>query len=145
MKLEIFIDPKTEEERVEVYARERNSLINRIEEICGENAVELIGYDERGAVRFEPQEVVCFLSEGGATVARLRGGTVEVRLRLYQLEAALGSDFIRINKSCIANISHISRFDVTFMGALAVVFKDGYRDFVSRRQLKAVKERLGLK
>ena len=34
---------------------------------------------------------------------------------------------------------------VTLGGSLTVVLKNGYRDYVSRRQLKAVKERMGLR
>ena len=56
----------------------------------------------------------------------------------------LGTDFIKINQSCIANIRQIQRFDTSFSGTLRVIFKNGYTDYVSRRQLKAVKERLGL-
>ena len=56
-----------------------------------------------------------------------------------------GSDFVKLNQSCIVNIKKIECFDASLGGALKVTLKNGYRDYVSRRQLKAVKERLGLK
>jgi len=37
----------------------------------------------------------------------------------------------------------IKKFDVSFGGALTVIFKNGYTDYVSRRQMKIVKERIG--
>jgi DNA-binding LytR/AlgR family response regulator len=68
-----------------------------------------------------------------------------VKLRLYQLEERLDKCFIKINQSCIANVRQISKVEATFSGALSVVFKNGYRDYISRRNLKKVKERLGVK
>jgi DNA-binding LytR/AlgR family response regulator len=47
--------------------------------------------------------------------------------------------------SCIANLSKIKKFNASFSGSLSVVFKNGYTDYVSRRSVKFIKERLGLK
>ena len=76
----------------------------------------------------------------------LNSSTQKLRLhqRLYELEELGESNLIKINQSCIANTEKIDRFEVSFGGALAVVFKNGHRDYVSRRQLKYVKERIGL-
>ena len=57
----------------------------------------------------------------------------------------MSEDFLKINQSCIVSIDRIERFDVTPGGALTVIMKNGYKDYVSRRQMKAVKERLGIK
>ena len=42
------------------------------------------------------------------------------------------------------NVSKIKLFDVNFGGALKVILKSGYSDYVSRRQVKNVKEWLGI-
>ena len=39
----------------------------------------------------------------------------------------------------------ISHFDVSISGSLIVVFKSKYKDYVSRRRIKEIKERMGLK
>jgi acetyl esterase/lipase len=41
-------------------------------------------------------------------------------------------------------IKHIKRFNTSVGGALTVTLQNGFRDYVSRRQLKSVKERLEL-
>ena len=69
----------------------------------------------------------------------------QVKQRLYQIENRLDDNFIRINQSCIANIRQIKKVQATFSGAFDVVFKNGYRDYISRRNLNSVKERLGVK
>ena len=70
---------------------------------------------------------------------------VRVKFRLYEIEEVFDTGFVKINQSCIANISKMKKFDVSLGGALRVEFKNGYRDYVSRRQMRAVKERLGIK
>ena len=65
-------------------------------------------------------------------------------LRLWQLEELLGEEFLKINQSCLANVSRIKRFRASFGGSLLVSFACGYEDYVSRRQLKQVKERMGM-
>ena len=67
-----------------------------------------------------------------------------LKQRLYQVEDNLDKDFIKINQSTIANIRMIERFSVSIGGSLQVIFKNGYKDYVSRRQLKSVKERMGI-
>jgi DNA-binding LytR/AlgR family response regulator len=70
--------------------------------------------------------------------------TFQLKERLYMLEEMLDDSFLKINQSCIANIHKIKKFDASFSGALFVTLQNGYKDYVSRRRLKAVKERIGL-
>ena len=87
-------------------------------------------------------EVYAFTVEDGHVTAITERGRLRVRERIYQLEETVGARFVKINQSTLANLSHVDRFDVTIGGALTVIFKNGYRDYVSRRQLRAVKERI---
>ena len=57
----------------------------------------------------------------------------------------LKDSFVYINQGCLANLKMIDHFDASIGGTLMVVFKSGYKDFVSRRQLKNIKERIGIK
>ena len=144
MKLTVIIDKERDEEIV-LYLKEHKPLEERIRGILGVEEPELIGYDERGAVRLDPARVSCFSVELGRTVAVVGKKRYRVDKRLYELSELLDDSFIKINQSCIANIKMIERFDASLGGSLIVIFKDGNRDYVSRRQLKSVKERIGFK
>ena len=61
-----------------------------------------------------------------------------------ELEEKLPLDFVKINQSCLANIKKIERFSASVGGSLKVIFKNGHTDYVSRRQLRTVKEKLGI-
>ncbi|MBR5242301.1 MAG: LytTR family transcriptional regulator [Clostridia bacterium] len=144
MKLTVIIDKERDEEIV-LYLKEHKPLEERIRGILGVEEPELIGYDERGAIRLDIASVSCFSVELGRTVAVVGKKRYRVDKRLYELSALLDESFIKINQSCIANIKMIERFDASLGGSLIVIFKDGNRDYVSRRQLKSVKERIGFK
>ena len=92
----------------------------------------------------KPKQISCFVSGGDKVFAIAGEHRYLVKKRLYQLEEQLGKDYIKINQSCLANVGQISRFSASIGGSLEVVFRDGYKDYVSRRELKKVKERMGI-
>ena len=143
MKLKIFVD-KTKEEEILIYVHEKNGLVEEIERLVSENNFELIGYKDNEDQKLGRLEVNCFICDSNKVFA-LTDEKLVVRLRLYQIEDLLDDNFVRINQSCIANIRKIEKTQADFSGALTVVFKNGYRDYISRRNLKKVKERLGVK
>lgn len=143
MKFTVIITNERDEEVV-IYAREKTKLIYDIENLIRDNAFELIGYSGYEAVNLRTDEVVCFLVEEGKVYAITDKNRFRLKSRLYQLEETLPENFVKINQSCIANIKKIERFDTSVSGTLLIKFKNGYKDYVSRRQMKAVKERFGL-
>ncbi len=143
MKFTLIIGEDREDEAV-VYASEENELVKAIRELCEKENEHIVGYDENGIYKISPFDVICFVSDGDRLYAYTERGRLRVKNRLYKIEDGLPSCFMRINQSCVANIGMIERFDASFAGTLGVVFKNGYRDYVSRRNLKKVKERIGL-
>lgn len=144
MKLKIFID-KNHEEEILIYAHEKSALIDSIEKLLSDEGEPLVGYTEKEAVRLDVTDVYCFTVEDNKVCAVTEKEKLRLKERLYQIEERLPDNFIKINQSCIANIRKIERFDSSISGTLSVIFKNGHRDYVSRRNLKHVKERLGLK
>ncbi|MBR4086311.1 MAG: LytTR family transcriptional regulator [Clostridia bacterium] len=143
MKCKIIIDPSREEE-ILVYAQKTSPLTEAIERLAREEESAWIGYGKESIVPLDPKEVLCFSVEGNKVYAHLEKERLWMKCRLYQLEERLPEEFIKINQSCIANCKKIARFEVSISGALRVVFRNGYSDYVSRRQLKFVKERFGI-
>ena len=41
-------------------------------------------------------------------------------------------------------VTKIKKFESTIGGSLKVIFKNGYVDYISRRELKIVKQRMGI-
>lgn len=143
MKCKTFIGTEHEDE-VLIYSNSRTKLVEDIENlVLGENT-ELVGYIDRDAVKLDVSEIHCFIAEDNKGYALTEKQKLRLRQRIYILEEMLDGNFVKINQSCIANIRQIRKFGVTISGSLNVTFKNGYSDYVSRRNMKKVKERLGI-
>lgn len=142
MICKVFID-KEKEEQVLIYAHAETPLVAAIRQLAEEDALLLMGSNGNKTAQLRPSEVECFMTENNKVYALTATDQWQLKCRLYQLEERLSEQFIKINQSCIANVRAIERFDAAFSGALRVRFKNGHCDYVSRRCLKHVKERLG--
>ena len=139
MKCRTVID-KDREEEVVIYVHEKSTLSSEIEEFVLGRSLELLGYKDKNIVKLLPSDVYCFIVEDNRVYAVCENERFQIKQRLYLLETMLDKDFVKINQSCIANIRKIAKFDASITGTLMVNFKNGYKDYVSRRQLKIVKE-----
>ena len=142
MKCKVFID-KNHEEEVVIYSHQRNSLVEQIESLVDSQELEITGYKEQETVKLDLSEIFCFICEENKIYALTEKERFKIKLRLYQLEEKLPQNFVKLNQSCIGNVKKIQKFNASFGGSLSVEFKNGYKDYVSRRQLKIVKERFG--
>lgn len=135
---------KGQKEDFVIYAKEKSALLLKIEELIETADSELLGYSESNIIKLDASEVYCFFIEAGRVYAITEKERWQVKERLYRLEEKYSDTFVKINQSCLVNLSKITRFSTSVGGSLMVILKNGHRDYVSRRQLKAVKERLGL-
>ena len=143
MEFRLIID-KDREEEVIVYAHKNTDKIEKIKAIVCEKAELLKGYLENDIVLLTFDEIYCFAIERGRLYALTKDKRLLLKERLYQIEERIDGDFIKINQSCVVKIDKIERFSASFGGALKVKLKNGYTDYVSRRQIKAIKERMGI-
>ena len=143
MKCTVILD-KTREEEIVIYAHQKNEMIFEIERMAQEKPLQMTGFLNEEIVRLEPQDIYCFTVEGGRLYAIGESEKYLIKARLYNIEEILDKNFIKINQSSIANVKKIQKFDASISGTLKVIFKNGHTDYVSRRNIKNVKERLGL-
>ena len=143
MQYRIEISSEQKEDII-IFAKEKTSVLEKIEEIISAEKTELLGYSENDIIKISKDEVYCFLTENGRIYAMTEGGRWQLKERLYTLEEKFSLNFVKINQSCLVKIDKIAKFRTTIGGALQVVLKNGYTDYVSRRQLKEVKERIGI-
>ena len=148
LKCEIISDDK-HREGVFIYAPADDADAQRIKAFVESLAAceqTLMGYGDGEARVLTPDEIYCVAVEDSRVYALTKSDKYQLKERLYRVEELLyGSDFVKLNQSCIVNIKMIEGFDASLGGALRVTLKNGYRDYVSRRQIKIVKERLGLR
>lgn len=143
MKCTVILD-KTRDEEILIYAHQKSELINEIERMATNDTKQITGYLRGEIVKLDTQQIYCITIDDGKLYAVCKNEKFLVKSKLYIIEDMLDNCFIKINQSSIANINKILKFDASISGTLKIVFKNGYVDYVSRRNIKNVKERLGL-
>lgn len=147
MKFNLIITK--EEESITLCVHKRSPLTDKIEELVRNDelsidGININGYLEKDIVPLKLEKISRFYAEDDKCYASVDKKTYQIRKRLYQIEEILPSYFIRINKSSIININFIKRFNTSWTANVFVELIDGFKDYISRRQLKNVKERLGI-
>lgn len=146
MFFKLIID-KEKEESVVATVHEPSALTDALQALVAgtERRDELTGYTEEDMVILKIGRIECICVEDGRTFAFYDDGIrYRLRGRLYEAEAKLGSDFVRINKSALANWNRIRRFKASIAGAVDVEFKSGHVEYVSRRCFAELKRRFDL-
>ena len=122
-----------------------DDVTNIIKRLEANDKQTIIGKKENNMYILEPDEVVCFYTEGQKVKASTMTDSYEVKEKLYQLESSLESfGFIKLSKYAVANIKMIKKIEVEFNGSLIVHFKNSKTESISRRQVSKVKIALGL-
>ena len=142
MKLNVFVD-KTQEERIDIYVKEKRQIVEDIKNLISEENI-LLCYKNSEIYKVSLSEIILLAVENEKVAVFTEKDKFFIKERLYMAEEKLSSDFIRLNQSAIGNIRKIRKFDCSVSGTLKVTFTNGLTDYVSRRQVKAVRERLGL-
>ena len=143
MKFSLNIDQSREEEVI-IYAHEIRPIFEEVKRLILNEGVNLIGYEADTIMVLPLADTACFITQNDKVFALVGDKKYLVKKRLYQIAELLDGNYLRLNQSCIGNVRQISKFKASFGGSLEVVFRNGYRDYVSRRELKHVKERIGI-
>ena len=146
MKFTLNID-KTCEEEITATVHAPSELTERIEalvmEYMGRDKLPVYTEDEMKMLPIAQIECITVI-DGKTWAIDTLGKRYRLKGRLYEVETLLPSNFIRINKSALANTARLDRFAVCFTGAVDAVFQSGYREYVSRRCFADIKRRYDL-
>ena len=129
--------------KVVIYAKASSALTEEIKRIAEENT--LFGHMSGEIVKLDLANISCIAVMDNRIHALCGKDWYLLKERLYVLEEKLPENFVRINQSCLANIRQMKKFDASISGTLKITFKNGYVDYVSRGQLKLIKQRIGNK
>ena len=146
MKFTLNID-KTCDEEITATVHAPSELTERIEalvmEYMGRDKLPVYTEDEMKMLPIAQIECITVI-DGKTWAIDTSGKRYRLKGRLYEVETLLPSNFIRINKSALANTARLDRFAVCFTGAVDAVFQSGYREYVSRRCFADIKRRYDL-
>ncbi len=92
-----------------------------------------------------PKEVFYFEAVDNKVFLYLEKDVCETKQKLYELEERFrGTDFVRVSKSVILNLSKVRNLSPAFNGRFEATMKNGEKLIVSRAYVPILKEKLGL-
>lgn len=105
----------------------------------------LTAYSDEGITRLSPKEIFYFEAVDNKVFAYCEKEVYEVKKKIYELEADYAkTDFIRVSKSTIINISKIVRLKPAFNGRFEAELQNGEKTIISRSYIGGLKNRLGI-
>lgn len=144
MKFVLIVDTE-KQPSVTVVCNKVTRAVQKIEEICNQADGELIyGYQADEIIPLALADITCFFTKENKVYARVEEKEYAVKLRIKQIVELVDDSFIKINQGCIVKVNAIKRFTASIGGSLQITLKDGYTDYVARREVRNIKRRLGL-
>lgn len=144
MKFVLIVDSE-KQPSVTVVCNKVTRAVQKIEEICNQADGELIyGYQADEIIPLALADITCFFTKDNKVYARVEEREYAVKLRIKQIVELIDDSFIKINQGCIVKVNAIKRFTASIGGSLQITLKDGYTDYVARREIRNIKRRLGL-
>ena len=105
----------------------------------------LVAYEGNEIHRIGQSELYYIEVVDNKTFLYCRNKVLESRQKLYELELSLAnSDFLRISKSVILNLSKIQSLSPALNGRLEASLENGEKIIVSRQYVGDLKKRLGI-
>lgn len=105
----------------------------------------LTGYIEDKIVKLEPKDIFYFESVDNRVFAYTGKGVYEVHKKLYEIEEEyVYTDFLRISKSAIVNVSKIAYLRPIFNGRFEAKLKNDEKIIISRQYVVDLKKKLGI-
>lgn len=144
MKIHIDLDDEHEDLSIIIKAKEWTAELDELISFIKKQKTErLFGVDDDQTILLDPNDIDYVYSAQRKVYAALGEQHIEVRMKLYEIEQILlPHDFMRFSKSVIGNLHHIERFELSFNGNLCVYFQSGNKEFITRKYVAAIKERL---
>lgn len=88
-------------------------------------------------LEIEYEDIIMFYSDKKYNYCKTKEEHYKIKSKLYEIEKS-NNNFIRISKSCIVNLEHIEKFDISETGKIIVKLDDNTEQIVSRRKTKEI-------
>ena len=146
MNIELKIVPELKEVSIKIEAPELTDEVRRLlKKLNQTSGKPLTGTRNQRIYILVQEDISFFFCESQKVFASCDSGVYEMRQKLYELEEQLkNTSFVRISKSVIANIKNVSHLEMSFNGSMCANFKNGSKEFVSRKYVASIKDYLSI-
>ena len=145
MKITIEIPKPGEEEEVIIRCVSMDEKILRFISSLKSEQESLTGYVEDRIVKLIPKDIYYFEAVDKKVFAYAAKETYEIHKKLYEIEQENEhTDFLRISKSIIVNVSKIAYVKPIFNGRFEANLRNEEKIIVSRQYVLDLKKKIGI-
>lgn len=144
MKVEIRLSEDITEPYARIYAGAITEEIHRAAKLLETEESIITAKEEERLAVLRPGEIYMLRAENKEVVIYCETKKYTTGRKLYELEAMLGRDFMRISKSTIVNLKKIDSVEPAFNAMMYLILKNGCRDYITRTYLPEFKKYLGI-
>ena len=133
------------EEEIIIRCRELDKELMNLISAIGQWRKRITGYKDKAMAQLVPADIYYFESVDNKVFAYCEKDVYEVKEKLYELEINYkNTDFQRISKSVIVNISCIESVLPMLGARLEAKLKNGESVIISRQYVSELKKKLGI-
>ncbi len=145
MKITIEALPDGQEEEIIIKSNSLDSDLMELIYSIKAGRSKLTAFTDGEILKLSPSDIYYFELVDNKVCACCEKSVYEVRQKLYELEQIFDhTDFIRISKAIIINVSKIKRIVPMFNSRLEAVLDNGERVVISRQYVPELKKKLGI-
>lgn len=144
MKVRVEITEGCGEACAVIYASAVTEEVQKALELLGAAGTVIAAWEGDTLRIVQPEELYMVRIEGGETLLYGRNQRYRSRKRLYEIAQQIGNRFLQISKTTLVNLSYLDSVEAGFSGTLSLKLKNGCRDYVTRKYLKAFRNYLGI-
>ncbi|WP_042478942.1 LytTR family DNA-binding domain-containing protein [Bacillus ndiopicus] len=148
MKIQLTINSALEDTEIHIHAKEYNEQIEQLmKQLQGSQSGKtnvLDGYLQQEIHLLKITDIFSIYAEGAKIYLQTDEQEFESKRKLYELEAQLVKDFVRVNKSTLVNVHKISSIQMGKIGTTQLLLENDTSIPVSRKYLKDLKRHLGI-
>ena len=133
------------EDEIIIRCRELDEELMNLISSIGQWRRRITGYKDKAIVQLVPADIYYFESVDNKVFAYCEKDVCEINEKLYELEDIYkNTDFQRISKSVIVNISYIELVLPMLGARLEAKLKNGESVIISRQYVSELKKKLGI-
>lgn len=145
MKITILDRADGEEDEVIIRCKQMDEHILKLVYALRAGQEKLTATKGADIVQLLPKEIYYFEAVDNKVFLYLEKDVYETKMKLYELEERFrGTDFLRVSKSVILNLSKVKSLSPAFNGRFEATMKNGEKLIISRQYVPALKEKIGL-
>ena len=145
MKIIIETPAEGAEDEIVIRCRELDEEVMSLIYALKQGRTRITAYSGKTILQLSPKDIYYFESVDNKVFAYCEKEVYEVKEKLYEIESIYSkTDFQRISKSVIVNISRIESVSPTLGARLEANLQNGERVIISRQYVPDLKKKLGI-